>query len=369
MHFLGTVLLVFLAIFSQADALEKWEGRSRAVVSAKGQGPIASVRFNVIGDMERLVVDNHPENPGSDLLLQAGKHTYAIYSATTCPLQKEFELREGEALVITETMADYALPEILIDTNKRGKTTLLLSGSEVPVGRVHAIKRCKGELAYHVICRDEGETQEEQGIITLEPGLKANRYFTFYAPSERSGIAKRAEDFKAGNRLELFYGYTRLPAEFEGDGAYEGIRFLRANYLTTAQGLRCGPGIAYGVSGSHAASAEALYTMALQFTGFGAGDKALHIGTLAAIIPFIGIEVGLGYHEYYDSKNKTTISRFKKKADEADEAFVRDHVIARALMGVDLAFSDILSLQLYVKKGWTMEEDTLMGAGISLRLP
>ena len=288
----------------------------------------------------------------------------------TCTLKGSFTLEPETDRVITINLKEHRFPTLLINSNKASQVTLTIDGKPAALGTVHTIPRCSGELTYTLTYRDGSRTETEGDTITLEPALEESESYTFYSEKEMSKMKALAGSFSSGDRIEILYGYSYLPDDILGyDDSYTGIQMLQLNYMFNNKWLRHGPGVVYGSSSEADPSYELLYSLAMQLSSFGSNNRPLHIGTWVSIIPFIGIQAGLGTHEYYVESTGESLSNFRKDATEEEDDFVRDHVIARVYGGLDLAFNDFMSIQLYAKKSFTMEENTIVGAGLSLKLP
>ncbi len=369
MRYARSLMSVYPDRFSAREfkAMEQMEKR---LLDSREQYHAQFVKIAIIGDKAELRVDGKVVQPDTELFLKPGKHHYEVSSKQSCPAEGEFELLKDTDRILTVDLSTQRYPTILISSNKMAAVTLEIDGKRMAAGTRHTIPRCSGDIRYTLSYRDAGNTQTEGEVVHLKPGLEVEESYTFYSEKEMAEMRKLAGSFADGERIEILYGYSYLPDDILGyDESYEGIQMVQLNYMHTRKWLRHGYGIAYGTSGEADASYELVYSLAIQLSSIGANNRPLHLGTWVSIVPFIGLQAGLGSHQYYIDASQSTLKTFRKEATEEEDDFVRDHVIARVYGGVDLAFNAYMSLQLYAKKNFTMEENTIFGAGLSLKLP
>ncbi|KZZ44238.1 MAG: hypothetical protein MK185_06875 [Saccharospirillaceae bacterium] len=305
---------------------------------------------------------------GEDRYLPIGDYQYRVTTPGFCEVSGEVTLDSRSDEKVQIDLDDYRLPMMQLGTNKPKQVQLMVDGKRRQAGESFTIERCDGEISVVATFRD-GRTQSEDRSYRLEPGADIEDYFRFYSARDLRDLQQLADQFSSGSRLEIKYGYSYVPDEVEtvATDEFDGLHQTRINYLFMNKWLRHGPGIMVAqAKGKY--SGDILYNLGLQLTNVGKGQP-LHIYGTVAFVPFINMQLGVGYHEYASEDGERFIHNFPEKAEDEDEDFARDFLVARLGGGLDISLSKWVGIQLFADQSFTQEKTAQAGIGLTLKMP
>ena len=311
-----------------------------------------------------LLIDKKSYDFSRENFLKVGKHTYTI-TGEHCKISDEFELKKNEDKTISVNLDDYAFPTLLISANK-DDVSLKIDGKAHTLGQKKVFKHCDGDIHYE-LSYPNGKPQKISDDITLEPGLDENLEYSFLSNKEIKELNALVESFKDGKRLELVYEYSLSDPSIV-DGEYiSGLHQFGVSYLSYKDWLRHGYRVKGGFGDESSFSIQATYMAALQITTFGADKKAFRISNIAVVVPYFGLELGLGYASLYNSSTKEYVTSFKSTPAE-ETNFVDDYFIFKPLVGADFIVSENMAIGLEFSKTLTMQKSYNLGLHLSLGL-
>jgi hypothetical protein len=178
-------------------------------------------------------------------------------------------------------------------------------------------------------------------------------------------LQKRTKAFsKRSKHVELIYGLPKASNNFK---SLESLKRYEINLLKNHQWLVYGLGAVYG-KGDKSYEAEFNAHLRLQIVSIG-NDTPFHISSVA-IVPYIGMTVGIGYHEIYDDAQGKIITNFPRPNKNEEQEFAyRDEMVRRLGGGIDIVLSDFIALKITYDKTYSMREDTRVGFGLKLIIP
>lgn len=305
---------------------------------------------------------------GEERYLPVGEYQYRVITPGFCEVSGEVTLDSRSDEKVQIDLDDYRLPVMQLGTNKPKQVQLMVDGKRRKAGESFTIQRCDGDISVVATFRD-GRTQSEDRSYSLKPGADIEDYFRFYSTQDLRDLQQLADQFSSGSRLEIKYGYSYVPDEVEtlAGREFDGLHQARINYLFMNKWLRHGPGIMVAqAKGKY--SGDILYNLGLQLTNVGKGQP-LHIYGKVAFVPFINMQLGVGYHEYASEDSERFIHNFPEKAGDEDEDFARDFLVARLGGGLDISLSKWVGIQLFADKSFTQEKTAQAGIGLTLKMP
>ncbi len=311
-----------------------------------------------------LLIDKKIYDFSRENFLKAGKHTYTI-SGEHCKISDEFKLEKNEDKTISVNLDDYAFPSLLISSNK-DEVKLKIDGEAQTLGQKKIFKHCDGDVHYE-LSYAYGKPEKVSDDITLEPGLEENLEYSFLSNDEIKELNALVATFKKGKRLELSYEYSLTDPNIVNGDTISGLHQFGASYLEYKDWLRYGYRVRGGFGQESSFSVQATYMAALQITTFGADKKAFRLSNIAVIVPYFGLELGLGYASLYDSSTSSYVTSFKSTpTDETN--FVDDYLVFKPLVGADFIVSENMSIGLELSKTFTMQKSYNLGLHLSLGL-
>lgn len=321
------------------------------------------VKVNVTGAKASLKIDNKSKKMGEEVFLKPGNHTYTIISNEYCPINRNVKLVAAKDQQIIIDLTKNAFPRLNINSNK-SSAKLKINGTSWALGSDKVFNVCDGQkVAYTVEYYDGKEKLRETGVFSLKPGNSEVKSFDFLSAQEQRELAKLSAAYESGKRLELKYSFPVYPSRYDN---LESMNNFELSYVTSKNWLRQGYSILYG-KGSNSTVLEGLYNIGFQFTRYGNKSRAIQLEGITTVVPYVGVQVGLGDHDIYDEVAGTSTNNYPDTVG-GSSSFYNDHVVLRAIGAVDFTVSNTIGVQLFFAANFTMEESYLFGLGLSLKL-
>lgn len=358
-----------LGLLFPQDLPRGWEkqlaSQQKTLANARAGLHPQGITVRVTGADARLTIAGKLMQSGEPLYLPVGQYQYQVSAPGFCDVQGNVSLTHTKDEHIRVDMSRNRLPTLQLTTNKPGQVDIMADGQRLPDGKPLTLSRCDGEVA--VALRYEGNSRDAR--YSLKPGRAIRDHFRFYSRSELAQLEQLSNQFGSGERLEIKYGYTWLPSEYEkfAGAEFDGMHQLKINYLHMNQWLRHGPGVMLGRSGDKI-SGDLVYNLGLQFTNMGEGQP-LHVLGKVAFVPFVNLQLGVGYHQFGRADSDASLDTFREQASDKEDDFVRDYLVARVGAGLDVSLTRWIGVQLYADKSFTQENSVVVGAGLTLKLP
>ena len=175
--------------------------------------------------------------------------------------------------------------------------------------------------------------------------------------SEREQFRDLLSAFNRQNHAQWHYVRLQPQAEFAHLPPLEGNTI---SWLTAKDYLQYGYTLLYAESTSSKA-VEWLFGGDLKLLRLGGKGDPLVIFNALAIVPFVGIEVGLGYHQHSLDDTVEAVSTF-------GDHFLQDYGIARLRAGLSVPFNDFLGFNAVYAKSFSMDQSTLFSVGLSVKV-
>ncbi|QQD20265.1 hypothetical protein GJQ54_00130 [Oceanospirillaceae bacterium ASx5O] len=362
-----------LGLLFPRDLPRGWEkqlaSQQKTLANARAGLYPQGITVRVTGADARLTIAGKPMKSGEPLYLPVGQYQYQVSAPGFCAVTGKVSLDAKEDESIRVDMSRNRLPTLQLTTNKPGQVRLMADGQQLQDGKRLTLQRCDGEVAVALTYHDGSETISRDSRYSLKPGREITDHFRFYSRRELNQLEQLSNQFSRGERLEIKYGYTWLPSEYEdfAGAEFDGMHQLKINYLQMNTWLRHGPGIMVGRSGDKI-SGDLLYNLGLQFTNMGEG-RPLHVLGKVAFVPFVNLQLGVGYHQFGQSDTDISLDTFREQASDEEDDLVRDYLVARVGAGLDISLTRWIGVQLYADKSFTQENSVVVGAGLTLKLP
>ncbi len=269
--------------------------RARAALEAEAARIVTqSLTFTVQPNVDKGVVfvDHTPHALGKPIPLTAGVIRYEIQAPGYCPIRGRVDLRPGRLGAknnrrVAKELDDYTFPVIVFQSDAPN-AALEVDGEARKLNQSLTIDRCYGPLPYKVTIPVIGRIETVAETIELEPGLKTTE--SIVVP-DRQYLAKLAESWKTRPLLQFRYG-GGVP--LSGDIGADWVQTVQLEYMWAYHPIRYGVGVGYGYGGSSSHLFDAYFKAVAQLASL--GDTPLHLGSRTALIPFVGLELGIGYH-------------------------------------------------------------------------
>ena len=334
------------------------------------------VRFNLLDKNLRIYIDGekHWHKINEDIPLKVGEHIYTIKSNDICEIKGKFTLGSDEVKIIDDIDIDkYRYPRITFTSNKESKYIYLeVNGKRESIGREKRYKKCSGELVYQAKYKDGDFEDREEGKIYLRPGLEKNIHLEFVSIGDIKAIKNEIQPYLSGDRLEILYSYGYIPKDYK---YIKDTHNIAIHKLTHKRFFRYGYGLLYGVDDINSPKfriAELYYIFDVQFTSFGKNELPIRVGKFS-LIPYGGVEVGIGYHQYkYNGERVYSYPKkgdddAKKRPDDYDWKFTRDSLVIKPTFGVDIVLSKGFALKFYGEKNLYIDQRWFFGTGLSIQ--
>ena len=273
---------------------------------------LQSIRF-VVTDTQpaKLVLNGKQINQGEQIYLPVGRHSYSVTSF-------DGEYKRTGTLVLKESGSETISYDFRMDRRLAGLSQ----------GMRSTLSSGKSWL---------GDVQNERALRDV-----ANSY------KDKT------------KRFELTYSFAQPSGDYS---KYEDANLFRLSYLDYRGVLRYGYGAGYGES-SKVKSYEVFGTVMLQAPTMGADSKPMHIRSIA-IIPAVGLDLGLGYYQSKASDG-TTIDRYSKSVADAAE-FGYDNLVVRGRASLDFVIMKELAVVLGYEYAFRMNRSQGLNLGVNVR--
>ncbi|MEA2017950.1 MAG: hypothetical protein U9N59_05840 [Campylobacterota bacterium] len=342
----------------EKDTTKNLQQKQKYFLNLRKQYHSQFVKITIIGDFSKLEIDNIKQNHNKELFLKSGNHKFKITSSKYCEIEKEFTLNSSEDFETIINMDEYNFPYIIVDSNKKD-AVLSINNENKILGDKHIFKNCDGtNIPYWVTYNN----QKENGNFTLNPNESLEKSFIFYSNKELSQFNELSKSYEDTTRLEIKYGYmgVSLSDDYED---FENINTLQVNLINTTKAFRYGFGAVYGQS-DNSTIYELYYNIGLQLSRLGE-TSSIRLGPIV-MIPSLTAQIGVGYHELYDTKNELLVDRFPTNEDIEENNFSRDYGVLKTNFGIDFIVNKSIGINIFAQKQFTMEKSTTFGAGLSL---
>ena len=340
------------------NSIQKLQDKQKYFINLRKQFNSQFVKITILGDIDKLFIDNIEKSQNLELFLKPGNHKLTIKSKNYCEVQKEFILVKSKDYETIIDMNQYNFPYIIIDSNKK-EAILNIDSIQKELGEKHIFKKCDySNIPYSITY----ENQKESGLFALKPNQFFEKKYTFYSNQELSRFKELSKSYEETTRLEIKYGYmgVNLTKDYEN---YENLDTVQLNLIHTIKALRYGIGAVYG-QGENSTAYELYYNLGFQLTRL-LEDSPVRLGPVV-IVPSLTAQIGVGYHELYDTKNKVFVNTFRTVGDPEENDFLRDYGILKANFGIDFIVNKNIGINIFIQKQFTMEKSTTIGAGLSL---
>ena len=307
------------------------------------------VRFDIRGaSVNILVGSNKKVSAGKDTALKVGTHAYKITSPGHCEITGNVTLTEKGVSRISYDMTDYTLPEITF-VSRPPNAQLTVGGKNTRVGSRITEQRCDGVLPYSFTL--QGVTKD--GDVTLKPGLKTTVKEKFTPPD----VIDTAKGYRKGKiwKIQL----ENILPNFRNNNI-DKLSGIKVSRQTMKDNFRWGYNAVYATDQENSHAVEMTGEFSLQFLDYNLGREALYFGPFV-FIPSVGIELGLGYHDFNGVRSFEDIdaSEWKK--------IYQSYVVLRPMIGFDAAINKDINFTFNYSRSIYMNESDVMSIGMGFR--
>jgi hypothetical protein len=332
------------------------------------------VSFNLLDKSLKIYIDGDKKrySINEEIPIKVGQHTYTISSNRYCDIVGDFQISGGDELVIDNIdLEEYLYPKITFTSNKEKQyISLTVDGEGVAIGKEDTFKKCDGKLIYSGKYKDGEYSEIEDGEISLSPGLEKSVYLHFLSIGDIKELQNEAKPYINGERLEFLYSYGTSSRDRDYN---KDTHNFALNKITHKKYFRYGYGLLWGaddLSAPETKVAEFYYLLAIQFTSFGSNELPLRIANSVSFIPYLGAEIGVGYHQYRD-ENGDKVYKYPTNDDlenDKDEwKFGRDTLVVKPIFGIDFIISKGFAFKIFAEKNLFISERTYFGTGLSVQ--
>lgn len=308
------------------------------------------IRFNIKGTADKILVGGSKViPPNQDIALKVGSYGYTITSPGHCKIEGNVQLTAKSRSVIEYDMSNFAYPQITFTSNTP-TAQLKVGGENVSIGTTKTIQRCDGILSYSYAI--QGVVKE--GEVKLKPGLKTRVRKTFASPG---GLAT-AKSYRSG---KIWQAYLQNVFPTYANNNIDNLSGIKISRLTFKDSFRWGYQGAFATDSENAYSYEATGIFGLQLLDYNNGREALVLGPLV-IIPVIGIEAGLGYHDL------DGVSTFEDADASEWKNIYQSYIILRPKLGIDAAINKDFSISMSYSRSIYMNKSNIFSIGAGFRL-
>lgn len=311
-----------------------------------------------------LKIGNKVVEPSKSIYLKAKKYTFSVEGSNICKYSGEFDLEKNQNLPITVDLDEQAYPKFVISANKNKNLVFKFDGKVRDLGSTITHNKCTGKVNYRLEYTD-GLPEVVDETISLEPNLNYNESHSFTSNEEIKLLNTLADSFNKANRLEIEY-YSSTPSSSRVEGDFDLINNFRISQLSYNGWERKGFSLAYGSGSNESYSLEIGYLFAIQMPTFGAKNSSFKIGNFAVIVPYLGFQTGLAYMELYNNVTGQLENEFIYDGHTDSEA-KNNYIIARPLVGFDVAISKSIALGVKYSKDLTLVKSDNIGFYLSLK--
>jgi len=341
--------------------VEKINDKIKTLQNIRKNLYLQSVTINKKGSMKghyTLTIDNKEQSFSKKIYLEAGKeHTYSVDGDNICRFSDSFTLNKEQDQELSVDIDEQSYPTFTISANKPNDITFKFNGAIKQLGKEQTLHRCSGVLSYTLEYKN-GLPKSEGDEVTLHAGLKYDKSYTFRSFKEIEHLSGLAKNFNSGKRIEIGYGYRDISDDDYDNSHYaDSLSTIRVSVIDYKDWLRHGINVEYSTSDGKYLDPETFgidvtYLAAFQLTTFGVNDSSLTLFNSFALVPYLGVEAGLGTLQMYNDATEDTIYEF----DDGDDfsAFVNNYIVAKGVVGVDIVFSKQIAFGLRYSKEVTL---------------
>ncbi len=292
--------------------------------------------------------------PGRFVGLSPGAYDYTVHAPGWCPATGKVEVAAGKRAEVQVDGKKWLFPQVFFEVNKH-KVQITVAGKPVPRASWTTLDgRCVGVVPYKAWLYKQVQT----GEIAIRPGIKTKFKIKLLAPDSVRAMVQLARSQRSGHRAAVNYALS-VPT-----GAHQDLNLLNtaeARWWWTLDFVRLGGGMGLGFGNGFAI--EAFGSAILQMSDLG-NSKPMHIQGLITLVPFLGLEMGLGYQNLTDIAN-TDRDNFRG----SDDSILTNIGVLRLLAGVTLPISQSVAAELRLSYNVNMARLLQVGLGVSYRLP
>ncbi|SFV75598.1 hypothetical protein MNB_SM-3-1013 [hydrothermal vent metagenome] len=299
----------------------------------------------------QLMVDNKIQPFAKKIYLEAKKiHTYSIDGDNICKYTGTFTLKKEKDLEISVNVDKQAYPKFTISANKPDDIKFLFNGQKAQLGKEITVHKCSGTLSY-TLEYPNGLPKSVGDEVTLKPGLKYNKFYSFKSYQEIEHLRHLAKYFESGKRIEIGYEYRAIP---NNENYKDALNTIKISVVKYKDWLRQGLSIAYSTADGkylepQSYGVDVTYLAAFQLTTFGVDKRSFTLFDSFALVPYAGIETGFGILNMHN-KNTNKSDRDFNADDKGFAQFVHNYVVAKGLIGFDVIFSKQIAFGLKYSK-------------------
>lgn len=308
-------------------------------------GPPAEATISVGG----VVVG--PDRPVN---LEVGPHSYTVNAPGWCPASGTVMVTAGAVNRVEIAAKDWLFPKVFFSVN-RHKIQIVLAGEAIARNSWQTLSgRCGGVVPYKAWLHKQIQT----GELALRPGVEVKIDIKLLDPDAVRDLVALGRSQRTGHRAALSYALsipTVSPHDLSLLSMAEGRWWWNLNFL------RLGGGAAFGFGNGYAM--EAFGSAVLQITDLG-NSKPMHIRGLVTLVPFLGMEMGLGYQNLTNDGGSDR-SSFRKPGDSV----LTNIGVLRFLGGVTIPINPSVAAELRVAYNVNMAQLLQVGLGVSVALP
>ena len=292
--------------------------------------------------------------PNQPIALAAGAHAYTVHAPGWCPASGTVLVTAGSLSRVEIDAKDWLFPKVYFAVN-RHKIQILLAGEAIERNSWQTLTgRCGGVVPYKAWLYK----QTQSGELALRPGVEVKIDIKLLDADAVRDLVNLARSQREGHRAAISYALS-IPTVSPHD----------LSMLSTAEGrwwwnfdfLRLGGGVGFGFGNGYAV--EAFGSAVLQITDLG-NSKPMHIQGLLTLVPFLGLEMGLGYQNLTNDGGKDR-SSFRGP----DDSVLTNIGVLRFLGGVTIPINPTIAAELRVAYNFNMAQLLQVGVGVSVALP
>jgi hypothetical protein len=306
-----------------------------------------SLRFDISTPGARVSIGDRQQPLQRKITWPAGQVRYIVTAPGYCALEATAELKPLEDKVVTVELSKRTLPRVSFESNDP-RASLRINGHGWNHGAPYQASTCEGVLAYEATLHG---AESLKGTVPLHPGQDEKVSLDFVRPQDREHLARTARAFVDAMALRAAYS---IGVPLHSEVKATAVHTMRVDVTWAYHALRYGGGVAYGFAKGDVQAFEAFGVLALQLTDVG-GGQPIHLGRSVALIPYLSVDLGLGYHG---------LTRDVPMAERGDFGGFRDsHLIARGSLGTFLTLNPYFALSFEGSYDLTMEQPLAFMAG------
>lgn len=342
-----------------------------------------NIKFNIEnGSNLQIFIDGDKKSYkiNEEISVSTGNHQYLISGDLICNIAGNFSIEQNKNILINDiNIKDYIRPQITFSTNQENKFVKLnVDGDEVAINREISLKKCSGNVPYSASYNDGTYTNTAIGIVEkIEPNMNKTIHIPFLSIGDVKAIQNEASTYLSGTRLEFLYSYSiSSPDKLQANEEFKkDTHNIELNFINQRRLFRYGIGMLYGNdkdSKWETEIAELYYLVAIQFASFGQYDLPPRVGSFS-FIPYIGIKLGIAYHQY-SLEDGTTIwnhpedgdDDFDYKPEDYENDFERDSLLIKPIVGIDFILSKGFAWKIFIEQNQKIDKRIFFGTGLTV---